>query len=295
MTATIIDGSKIAAKIKSTIAEQIRKRAEEELPEPGLATVLVGDDPASRIYVRNKIRTCEKLGIRSIAHALPADTQQRTLEELIDYLNADPKIHGILVQLPLPDQIDEYRILSLLNPQKDVDGFHPINAGMLARKESEPWFIPCTPAGILRLIHSVRPDIAGLNAVVIGRSSIVGMPTAQLLCRNNATVTICHSYSVGLPEIARRADILVAAAGEPRLVRADWIKPGAIVIDVGITRVDDSESEKGYRIVGDTDFESIVPIAGAITPMPGGVGPMTIAMLMRNTLIAAGRSACKIR
>ena len=249
----------------------------------------------SRIYVRNKIRTCEKLGIRSIAHSLPADTTQRTLEELIGFLNADPNIHGILVQLPLPDQIDEYRILSLLNPQKDVDGFHPINAGMLARKESDPWFIPCTPAGILRLIRSVQPDITGMNAVIIGRSSIVGMPTAQLLCRANATITICHSFSVGLPEIARRADILVAAAGEPHLVQADWVKPGAIVIDVGITRVDDPESEKGYRIVGDTDFEKIVPIAGAITPMPGGVGPMTIAMLMRNTLIAADRSVCKIR
>lgn len=294
MTATIINGKQIANTIKKQIARRIQERNKIGLPTPGLATVLVGDDPASRIYVRNKIRTCEALGIRSISHTLPAATPQRTLEELIDYLNADPKIHGILVQLPLPDQIDEYRILSLLNPQKDVDGFHPINAGMLSRKESDPWFIPCTPAGILRLIHSVRPDITGLNAVVIGRSSIVGMPTAQLLSRHNATVTITHSFTVGLAEIARRADILIAAAGVPKLVSADWVKPGTIVIDVGITRVDDPASEKGYRIVGDTDFEAILPIASAITPMPGGVGPMTIAMLMRNTLLAADRSACQI-
>lgn len=293
MTATIIDGTQIAKTIKEQIANRIQERNRIGLPTPGLATVLVGDDPASRIYVRNKIRTCEALGIRSVSHSLPADTTQRTLEELIDYLNADPKIHGILVQLPLPDQIDEYRILSLLNPQKDVDGFHPMNAGMLSRKESEPWFIPCTPAGILRLIHSVRSDITGLNAVVIGRSSIVGMPTAQLLSRHNATVTIAHSYTVGLSAIAKRADILVAAAGVPKLVTADWVKPGAIVIDVGITRVDDPTSEKGYRIVGDTDFEAILPIASAVTPMPGGVGPMTIAMLMRNTLLAADRSACQ--
>ncbi len=291
MTATIIDGTQIAKTIKEQIAHRIQERNRTGLQTPGLATVLVGDDPASRIYVRNKIRTCEALGIRSVSHSLPADTTQRTLEELIDYLNTDPKIHGILVQLPLPDQIDEYRILSLLNPQKDVDGFHPINAGMLSRKESEPWFIPCTPAGILRLIHSVRSDITGLNAVVIGRSSIVGMPTAQLLSRHNATVTIAHSYTVDLPSIAKRADILVAAAGVPKLVTADWVKPGAIVIDVGITRVDDPTSEKGYRIVGDTDFEAILPIASAVTPMPGGVGPMTIAMLMRNTLLAADRCA----
>ena len=294
MTATIINGTKIADRIKAEIALRISERNQAGLPTPGLATILIGDDPASKIYVRNKIRTCEKLGIRSISHTLPESTTQRTLEERIESLNADPEIHGILVQLPLPAQIDEYRILSLLNPEKDVDGFHPINAGMLSRKESTPWFIPCTPAGILRLIQTVRSDVSGLNAVVIGRSSIVGMPTAQLLSRHNATVTICHRYTAALPEIARRADILVAAAGSPCLVRADWVKPGAIVIDVGITRVDDPDNPKGYKIVGDTDFDAITPIAGAITPMPGGVGPMTIAMLMRNTLIAADRSACNI-
>lgn len=288
--AQLINGTELAARIKDDIAETIRQRTTAGLPTPGLATVLVGEDPASQIYVRNKVRTCEKLGIRSISHTLPANTDQRTLEELIETLNTDPKVHGILVQLPLPEQIDEYRILSLLNPCKDVDGFHPINAGMLARKESEPWFIPCTPAGILHLIHSVRSDITGLNAVVIGRSSIVGMPTAQLLCRHDATVTICHSYTRDLASIARQADILVAAAGHAHLVQADWVKPGAIVIDVGITRVDDPVSKKGYKIVGDTDFDNILPIAGAITPMPGGVGPMTIAMLMKNTLRAVEHS-----
>ena len=287
MTALIIDGKKIAEGIQQEVAETIRKRTSAGYPVPGLATVLIGEDPASQIYVRNKIRACEKVGIHSVAYTLPADTTLNTLEELINFLNAAPDIHGILVQLPLPEQIDEYRVLSLINPQKDVDGFQPINAGMLSRKNSTPWFIPCTPAGILKLIQSVEPEIAGMEAVVIGRSSIVGMPTAQLLCRNNATVTICHTKTRQLAEVSRRADLLVVAVGHSKLVKADWVKPGAIVIDVGQNRVEDTSAEKGYVLTGDTDFDAIVPIAGAITPVPGGVGPMTIAMLMRNTLSAA--------
>ena len=287
MTAQIIDGKKIAEGIRLEIAQEIKARNAIGLPVPGLATVLVGDDPASQIYVRNKIRVCEQLGIHSASYTLPADTSIETLSALIDELNHAPEIHGILVQLPLPEQIDEYRVLSMINPQKDVDGFQPINAGMLSRKESEPCFVPCPPAGILRLIQSVQPEIAGLDAVVIGRSSIVGMPTAQLLCRNDATVTICHTKTQHLPEICRRADLLVVAVGQSRMVKADWIKPGAIVIDVGINRIEDPTAEKGYVLTGDTDFGAIMKKARAITPVPGGVGPMTIAMLMQNTLLAA--------
>ncbi len=287
MTAIIIDGKKIAAQIRSEVAAEIAERTARGFPVPGLATVLVGDDPASQIYVRNKIKVCEELGIASFSHLLPADTSQQALENLITQLNVNPKIHGILVQLPLPEQIDDYRILSLINPQKDVDGFQPINAGMLSRKDSEPWFIPCTPAGILILIQSVIPDISGLEAVVVGRSPIVGMPTAQLLCRHNATVTVCHSKTQRLAEICRRADILVVAVGSSHLVQGSWVKPGAVVIDVGINRVPDETEVRGYHLTGDTDFAGIIDTAKAITPVPGGVGPMTIAMLMKNTLKAA--------
>jgi len=289
MTAVIIDGKKIAEGIRNEVGIAVKERIAAGLSVPGLATVLVGNDPASQIYVRNKMKACDRLGIYSVSYTLPEDTEFETLKELINQLNVAPEIHGILVQLPLPPQIDEYSVLSMINPQKDVDGFHPINAGMLARKESEPWFIPCTSAGILRLIHSVQPDITGMEAVVIGRSSIVGMPTAQLLCRNNATVTICHTKTVNLASVCRRADLLVVAAGHSKLVKGDWVKPGAIVIDVGINRVNTPDSPKGYILTGDTEFDEIVNIAKAITPVPGGVGPMTIAMLMQNTLLAASR------
>ncbi len=289
MTATIIDGKAIAKRIKDEIAEEIKVRNQFGMPAPGLATVLVGDDPASQIYLRNKIRTCEQLGIRSFSYTLPVNAEQAELEQLIRTLNENPEIHGILVQLPLPPQIDEYQILSLIAPQKDVDGFHPINAGMLSRKESDPWFIPCTPSGILILVQSIVSDIAGKEVVVIGRSSIVGMPTAQLLCRNNATVTICHRQTQELPKICRRADILVVAVGNSRMVKSSWVKPGAVVIDVGINRIPDPTDPSKTILTGDTDFDEIVNVASAITPVPGGVGPMTIAILMRNTLAAARR------
>lgn len=291
MTARIIDGKSIANSIKDEIAAAVSERTNAGLPIPGLATVLVGNDPPSQTYVRNKIKTCEKLGIHSFSHVLPEETTQDTLEKLVQDLNGNPLVHGILVQLPLPVHLDTYRILSLIDPQKDVDGIHPVNAGLLSRKENNPWFIPCTTAGILHLIHTVIPDISGLEAVVIGRSAIVGMPTALLLCRHDATVTICHSKTVGLPEICRRADIVVAAVGQSNMVKSDWIKPGAVVIDVGISRVPDEMDPRGYHITGDTDFEAILNIAKAITPVPGGVGPMTIAMLMRNTLTAAIRNS----
>lgn len=291
MTAQIIDGKAIAAEVRAGIAERIKQRKAEGLTEPGLATVLVGDDPASKIHVKNKIKTCDQLGIRSFSQELPADTSQKQLEEIINALNADSTVHGILVQLPLPDHLQEERVLSLIKPQKDVDGIHPFNAGLLSRKYSRPLFLPCTPAGIVHLIHSVCPDITGMEAVIIGRSSIVGMPTALLLSRENATPTICHSYTKELSKICRRADILVAAAGSPELVRGDWVKPGAIVIDVGINHVSDDSLPKGYRLTGDVAFNEVIEVAKAITPVPGGVGPMTIAMLMKNTLRAAEKYA----
>lgn len=289
MTAEIIDGKRIANTVKDEVAAAVLQRTAAGFPPPGLATVLVGNDPPSHIHVRNKTKTCEKLGIRSFSHLLPEDTTQEVLENLIGQLNSNPDVHGILIQLPLPEHLEPYHLLSLIDPRKDVDGIHPVNAGLLSRKESTPWFIPCTPAGILYQIHSIEPDITGMEAVVIGRSAIVGMPTAQLLCRNNATVTICHSKTVDLPKICRRADIVIVAVGQQNMVKGSWIKPGAIVIDVGINHVPDNSDPRGYHLTGDTDFESILPIAKAITPVPGGVGPMTIAMLMQNTYNAALR------
>lgn len=291
MTAQIIDGKSIANSIRDKITIAVSKRANAGFTTPGLATVLVGNDPPSQTHVRNKIKTCEKLGIRSFSYMLPEETSQETLEKLVRDLNGNPLVHGILVQLPLPVHLDTYRILSLVDPKKDVDGIHPVNAGLISRKESNPWFIPCTPAGILYLIQTVITDISGLEAVVIGRSAIVGMPTALLLCRHDATVTICHSKTIRLPEICRRADIVVAAVGQKNMVKGDWIKPGAIVIDVGINYVPDETDPRGYHITGDTDFNQIIEVAKAITPVPGGVGPMTIAMLMQNTLTAAVRNS----
>ena len=284
MTAQIINGKELAASIKEEISAAIKKREEGSLPIPGLATVLVGNDPASHTYVANKIKTTAALGIRSFSYELDQSCSQDELESLISRLNDDPQIHGILVQLPLPEHLSEEQILSKISPKKDVDGLHPYNAGLLARKFSEPLFYPCTPSGIIRMIKSVCPDITGMNAVVIGRSPIVGMPTAMMLSRCNATPTICHSSTRNLKEICREAEILVAAAGDPHLVKGDWIKPGAIVIDVGINHIPDPSAPRGYKLVGDVDFDEAVKYAKAISPVPGGVGPMTIAMLMYNTL-----------
>lgn len=286
MSAEIIDGKKLAESIKNEVKTAITERKEKRLPIPGLATILVGNDPASRTYVASKVKTTADLGIRSFSYELDENCPQEELESLILRLNEDPDVQGILVQLPLPGHISEDEILYAISPQKDVDGIHPVNAGLLARKYSKPLFYPCTPSGVIRMIQSVCPDISGMSAAVIGRSSIVGMPMAMMLSRCNATPTICHSYTKYLDEICRESDIIVAAAGSPCLVQGDWVKPGAIIIDVGINHIPDNSAPRGYRLVGDVDFDSAVKRAGAISPVPGGVGPMTIAMLMANTLHA---------
>lgn len=286
MTATIIDGKKIAAQIREDVKTQVQNRKNEGRPVPGLATVLVGEDPASQVYVRSKRRACEDAGIQSFGHELPADISQESLEEVIRDLNSNPDVHGILVQLPLPRGLDEEHALNTVSLEKDVDGFHPVNIGRLAQKDREPFFIPCTPAGVIYLLNDVLPTLEGANAVVLGRSNIVGMPVALLLVRENATVTICHSRTRNLEDLLRSADILVAAIGKPEFVRGNWLKPGATVIDVGVNRVEDPSKEKGYRLTGDVAFDEALEVAGAITPVPGGVGPMTIAMLLKNTLRA---------
>ncbi len=252
---------------------------------PGLATVLVGEDAASRVYIRNKIRACREVGIRSVANDLPAETGTRDLLDRIESLNRDPEIDGILVQLPLPATVSAEPVLAAVDPDKDVDGFHPMNAGRLASGRES--LVPCTPQGCMSLLRSVRPDLEGLDALVIGRSNIVGKPIAQLLLRANCTVTLAHSRTRDLPGKCRAADIVIAAAGRPRMVEGGWIKPGAVVIDVGINRVPDADGKS--RLIGDVDFEAALGVAGAVTPVPGGVGPMTIACLLRNTTIAACR------
>ncbi len=287
MSAQIIDGNAIAERMQAEIATAVQKMKEEHGVTPGLAAVLVGDNPASRQYVGMKRRRCAKVGIESFGYELPASTTQEELHELILELNADPKVHGILVQLPLPDHINEEAILGALQLEKDVDGFHPVNIGRLAMKGREPLFIPATPYGCMVLLDEVGAQVSGANAVVLGRSNIVGLPAAMLLLHRNATVTICHSRSRDLPGIVRGADILIAAVGRPEMVKADWVKPGAIVIDVGSNRIEDPTAEKGYRWVGDVAFDEVKEVAGAITPSPGGVGPMTITMLLKNTLRAA--------
>ncbi len=286
MRATLIDGKAIAEKLRDEVKTQVNKRLEKGLPVPGLATVLIGDNPASEVYVRMKHKACEEVGIRSIGKALPASASQEDIEALVHNLNEDPEIHGILVQLPLPAGLDEERVLNAISLQKDVDGFHPINIGRLAQKGREPLFIPATPAGVMYLLNETGVELEGANAVVLGRSNIVGMPVSLLLVRANSTVTICHSRTRDIPAIIRQADVLVAAVGIPEFVRGDWIKPGAIVIDVGVNRVEDETRKRGYRLVGDVAFDEALDYAGAITPVPGGVGPMTIAMLLRNTLRA---------
>jgi len=287
MTAKIIDGKQIAEKVREEVREGVVKMKEESGYVPGLATVRVGEDPASATYVRMKQRMCENLGIRSIGHVLPEDATQEEVETLVKDLNADPEVNGILVQLPLPWHLDEEAILNSIDLEKDVDGFHPVNIGRLAMKGREPLFVPCTPYGCIRLLEESGIPISGAEAVVVGRSNIVGLPVAMLLQKANATVTICHSRTKDLPAHTRKADIVIAAIGRTEMIKGDWLKPGAAVIDVGINQKDDPSRKRGYRLVGDVDYESAKEVAGAITPVPGGVGPMTIAMLMANTLRAA--------
>jgi methylenetetrahydrofolate dehydrogenase (NADP+)/methenyltetrahydrofolate cyclohydrolase len=289
MSAKIIDGQAIAEEMRQEIAAEVEQLQAKHGLTPGLAAVLVGENPASQSYVRMKRRACEKAGIVSFGHYLPAEATQEEVEGLVRDLSADPAVHGILVQLPLPRHLDEEAILGSVALDKDVDGFHPINIGRLAMKGREPLFVPCTPHGCMVLLEKAGAQIEGAEAVVLGRSNIVGLPVSMLLLHANATVTICHSRSKDLPGICRRADILVAAVGRPEMVKANWVKPGAYVIDVGSNKVDDPTAEKGYRWVGDVAFDEVKEVAGAITPSPGGVGPMTITMLLKNTVTSAKR------
>jgi methylenetetrahydrofolate dehydrogenase (NADP+) / methenyltetrahydrofolate cyclohydrolase len=292
-TAKIIDGKAVAASVVERVKRAAARLAKEAGITPGLATVLVGEDPASRVYVSNKSRTAKECGFHSEQHTLPAETTEHELLALIEKLNADPAVHGILVQLPLPKQIDEGKVLLAIDPDKDVDGFHPVNVGRLASGARDAALVPCTPAGSVILAkHALGESLAGLEAVVVGRSNIVGKPVAQLLLAEHCTVTICHSRTRDLASVCRRGDILVAAVGRAEMVKGDWVKPGACVIDVGINRVPAPEKGEGKtKLVGDVDFAAASRIAGSITPVPGGVGPMTIAMLMANTLTAAARKA----
>jgi methylenetetrahydrofolate dehydrogenase (NADP+) / methenyltetrahydrofolate cyclohydrolase len=284
-------GDDVVAMVKALAADLLQAGGK----QPGLAVVIVGEDPASQVYVASKSRKAKECGFHSLQHTLPADTSEAELLRIIAELNADPAINGILVQLPLPAHIDSGRVIQTIAPEKDVDGFHFINVGKLGTGELETAFVPCTPAGSMLLIERVRgKDLSGLNAVVVGRSNIVGKPMANLLLAANCTVTIAHSRTKDLPALARTADILVAAVGRPEMVKGDWVKPGATVIDVGISRVPAPDKGEGKtRLVGDVAYQEAVKVAGAITPVPGGVGPMTIAMLMANTVasayLAAGR------
>ena len=287
MSAKIIDGKQIGQEIRDDVKAAVEERLKKGLPAPGLATVLVGENPASQVYVRSKQKACAEVGINSFGHHLPEDATQEEVEALVRELNADPAVNGILVQLPLPRHLDEEKVLSAIDLNKDVDGFHPINIGRLAQKGREPVFVPCTPAGCMVLLERAGAQLSGANAVVLGRSNIVGMPVALLLVKANATVTICHSRTRDLPSVVREADVLVAAIGQPEFVKKEWVKPGAIVIDVGINQKEDATAKRGYRLVGDVAFDEVSEVAGAITPVPGGVGPMTIAMLIQNTLRAA--------
>jgi methylenetetrahydrofolate dehydrogenase (NADP+)/methenyltetrahydrofolate cyclohydrolase len=283
--AAIIDGAAFAAALRLRVADGVAGFRARAGRAPGLAVVLVGEDAASQVYVRAKGKATEEAGMVSIEHRLGADTDQATLLSLVAELNADPAVDGILVQLPLPGQIDEQAVIAAIDPDKDVDGFHPVNAGRLA--SGIMGFVPCTPLGCLMLLKDRLGDLSGLNAVVIGRSNIVGKPMAQLLLQESCTVTVAHSRTRDLPEVVKRADIVVAAVGRPKMVRGDWLKPGATVIDVGINRIDAGGGKT--RLVGDVAFEEALGVAGAITPVPKGVGPMTIAVLLRNTLVSACR------
>lgn len=287
MTATLIDGTAIAAKVRAQVADDAKAYFEKTGKKPGLATVLVGENPASQAYVKSKRKACAEAGMESFGHEMPATASQAEVEGLVAQLNADPSVHGILVQLPLPDHLNEEAVLNAIGIDKDVDGFHPVNIGRLSMKGRKPLFVPCTPAGCMVLLEEAGAQFKGANAVVLGRSNIVGLPASMLLLHRDCTVTVCHSRTKDLPAVCREADILIAAVGRPNMVKRDWVKPGAYVIDVGINRVDDATRKSGYRLVGDVDFDGVKDVAGAITPVPGGVGPMTIAMLMRNTMRSA--------
>jgi methylenetetrahydrofolate dehydrogenase (NADP+)/methenyltetrahydrofolate cyclohydrolase len=285
MSAAIIDGKAYAEGLRARITRAVSSLSPQGVM-PGLAVVIVGEDPASQLYVKNKARQTVEVGMRSFEHKLPASINEAELLALVAQLNADPAVDGILVQLPLPKQIDAQKVIEAIDPAKDVDGFHPINAGKLMT--GVPGLVSCTPLGCLLLARSVRRDLAGLDAVVVGRSNIVGKPMAQLLIAQSCTVTVAHSRTKDLAEVCRRADILVAAVGRPEMVRGDWVKPGAIVIDVGINRVPNPAAGEGKtKVVGDVAYDEAARVASAITPVPGGVGPMTIACLLRNTLEAA--------
>lgn len=290
--AQLIDGKQIAETVLATVTQTTGELSARGIT-PGLAVVIVGEDPASQVYVASKSRKARECGFHSVQHTLPADTDQASLVALIESLNADPAIHGILVQLPLPDHIDSGVIIQTISPEKDVDGFTFVNVGRLGTGEIDSAFVPCTPSGAMIMIERVRGrDLSGLNAVVVGRSNIVGKPMANLLLAANCTVTIAHSRTANLPELCRSADILVAAVGRPEMIKGDWVKPGATVIDVGINRIPAPEKGEGKtRLVGDVAYGEAEKVAGAITPVPGGVGPMTIALLMANTLVAACRTA----
>ena len=292
-TAAIIDGKVKAAKLSASIAESVSELFDTHGIRPGLAVVIVGSNPASEIYIRNKRKAAKACGFHSVRHALASDVTQDDVLQLLADLNTDPTIHGILVQLPLPKHLDEKLITQSIAPAKDVDGFHFQNIGQLTVGEINSTFVPCTPAGCMLMIEDqLGKDLSGLNAVIIGRSNIVGKPLASLLLKANATITITHSRTNDLPSVCRNADILIAAVGQPNMVKGEWVKPGAVVIDVGINRIEVSKNgEIGIKMTGDVDFEDVRKVAGAITPVPGGVGPMTIVMLMTNTLASARRAA----
>ncbi len=291
MAAQVIDGNKIAAQIRGELEKEIKALKEKHGVSPGLAVVLVGENPASQQYVKNKNKAAHEIGIYSEQHNLPKDTPEAELLALVARLNADPKIHGILVQLPLPKHIDEKKVLLLIDPEKDVDGFHPMNLGRMM--VGDPAYLPCTPHGVVKMLAYSGVKTSGRHVVVVGRSNIVGKPVANMLVQKaegaDATVTICHSRTRDLPSVTRQADILIAAIGQPEFVTAEMVKPGAVVIDVGVNRVDDPASPKGFRWVGDVRYEEVAAKASAISPVPGGVGPMTITMLLYNTVESARR------
>ncbi|PKI44595.1 hypothetical protein CRG98_034950 [Punica granatum] len=288
--AVVIDGKLIAEQIRLGIANEVRRMKDSIRKIPGLAVIMIGDRKDSQTYVRNKIKACEETGIKSLLAELPNDCSEDEVLRALSSFNKDPSIHGILVQLPLPDHLDEERILNVLSLEKDVDGFHPVNMGDLAMRGREPLFIPCTPKGCIELLIRLGVEIMGKKAVVIGRSNIVGLPTFLLLQRHHATVSVVHAFTKNPEDITLEADIVISAAGVPNLVRGSWLKPGAVVIDVGTYPVEDPDSEHGYSLLGDVCYEEAMKVASAITPVPGGVGPMTIAMLLSNTLDAAKRA-----
>ncbi|HEY74147.1 MAG TPA: bifunctional 5,10-methylenetetrahydrofolate dehydrogenase/5,10-methenyltetrahydrofolate cyclohydrolase [Thermoflexia bacterium] len=291
MPAQLLDGRATSAAIHDEVKAGVEKLKTEHGIVPGLATVLVGEDPGSKSYVGMKQKQCEKAGMHPFARHLPEDISQEELEKVLGELNADPDVHGILVQLPLPDHLDEESALAAIALEKDVDGFHPVNIERLTLQGMEPTFAPCMPLGCVELLDRYNVEIKGKEAVVLGPSNIVGLPAAMLLLHRGATLTICHPHTENLAEISRRADILVAAIDQPRMVKAEWVKPGAAVIDVGWSRVKDETAKKGFRVVGNVDFDAVKEVAGYLTPVPGGTGPMTIVLLLQNTLLSARRVA----